>query len=116
MAVLFVEIADFASVVAAMTPAKCLELLNLVFYEFDWLTTESGLLKVETVGSGGLGFSAGCLPARRHSLFGGFCVDVYPFSFLVFFIQCTWLSLEFPSLDLIRVHAWACLLSKCARG
>ena len=72
VAVLFVEIADFASVVAAMTPAKCLELLNLVFYEFDWLTTESGLLKVETVGSGKIRINPGpgprSLPSRSCPL------------------------------------------------
>ena len=60
VAVLFVEIAHFASVVASMKPAKCLELLNSVFYEFDWLTTESGLLKVETVGSGEDGVKRTC--------------------------------------------------------
>ena len=66
MAVLFVEIAHFAIIVATMKPAKCLELLNSVFYEFDWLTTESGLLKVETVGSGERCIVLSLLSPHRH--------------------------------------------------
>lgn len=48
--ILFVDVEDFTSMSAKMTPAELVELLNEVFSKFDILAEKYGLEKIKTIG------------------------------------------------------------------
>lgn len=62
--VLFADLVGFTNLASSLSPIELVEILNMIFSEFDRLTEKYGLEKIKTVGDAYM--VVGGLPTQRH--------------------------------------------------
>lgn len=65
--VLFADIVGFTKIAASITPSKLVEILNLIFSEFDQLVGKHNLEKIKTIGDAYMVVGGLPLPSNNHA-------------------------------------------------